>query len=346
MPTKSNSLAAKIKAAMEERDFLPSVVAFNTGLSRKKLRMFLDGLTELPSREIDKVLEFLDLNIATGNSEQKHWRNFTVNTVLFEAVSNDLDGHSLAYISDGENASGTLVTIGDREFIATAAHTIPLSRTSLILIGQGQHPLNRDDIKIVASGRMRGDNPDVGYIELEPGTTSRLGRVPLSIDRLCDAGPGQPGRIAFLYGCPFALIKNAVNPKRREKIIGIHSFTYPNSTMAVEEWPTVPRDAEPPRRSVDLFIPYDVTAETIVDRGGSGNRLPNPEGASGGGICQGIGPKKDGVWHVGKVKLIAIQSSWDKKRKYIRGVQIKQWVRLIEKDYPDLKKHLHQIPKP
>jgi len=124
----------------------------------------------------------------------------------------------------------------------------------------------------------------------------------------------------------------------------VHSFTYPNSVLAVDEWPTVPNDAVPPKRTVDLFIPYDVTEEMIVDRRGSGNRLPNPKGASGGGIWQGTGPLKGSLWHVGKVKLIAIQSGWDEKRKYIRGVQIKQWVRLIERDYPDLRE-LPQIQR-
>jgi hypothetical protein len=325
---------------MKERNCAISAVASNTGLSRHKLAGFLAGSSALRSAELDKVLDFLDLATSPTETEQKRSHNYAVNTLQFDTISNDLVRHSLAYIADGENASGTLVAIGVREFIATTAHTLSPSLKSLVLIGHGLHPLNRDDIKIVKAGRAKGGNPDVAYIELEPGTIKTLGREAIDVGRLCDVGPGQPGRMAFLYGCPHALIKNAVNHKRREAIIGFHSFTYPNAVLAVDEWPAVPKDAVPPKRSVDLFIPYDVTEEMIVIRPVRGNRLPNPKGASGGGIWQGVGPLKGAVWHVDKVKLVAIQSSWDEQRKYIRGVQIKQWVRLIERDYPDLRPRL------
>lgn len=344
MPAKPTTLANRIKRRMKDRRYAPSAVAFNAGVSRKRLNGFLDGSMPLLGPQLDKVLEFLDLGVTPADAERRQWKNHAVNTVQFDAISADMVKHSLAYIADGENASGTFVAIGGREFIATAAHTVPPSRPSLVLIGQGLHPVKRDDIKIVAAGRMKGGTPDVGYIEIEPGTTKQLGREPIGVDRLCDAGPGRSGRIAFLYGCPYALIRKGVNHKLQQAIIGIHSFTYPNSVLAVDEWPTVQRNAETPKRAVDLFIPYDVTEEMIVSHR-FGNRLPDPKGASGGGIWQGTGPVKGGVWHVGKVKLIAIQSSWDEKRKYVRGIQIKHWIRLIERDYPDLQSELSKIQK-
>lgn len=327
---------------MKQHAFAASAVAFHTGVSRGKLNRFLGGTAALKIAEVERLLEFLDLGKTAEDIEKKHRRNYIVNTAQFEAVSQNLVSHSLAYIADGENASGTFVAIGGREFIATAAHTISPSRPSLKLIGDGIHPVERNDIKIVAAGRARGANPDVGYIEIAAGTASQLGRSPIELDRICDSGPGQAGRIAFLYGNPFALVERFVNHKAKQRIIGIHSFTYPNATLAYDEWPTVPRDAEAPRKSVDLFIPYDVTEDMIVDRG-HGTRLPNPRGASGGGIWQGIGPINDGLWHAEKIKLIAIQSNWDEERKYIRGVQIKHWLRLVEEDYPDLRKELGKV---
>ncbi len=341
MAVKSKTPTDKIKAALRLTRFPLSVVEFNTDVDRKKLRRFLNGETTLRSAEVEKVLAFFHIGLDPATREQTEWKNFAVNQVQSNAVVQDLINHSLAYLADGELASGTFVAIGRREFIATAAHTLPRTCTSLNLIGKGTNPLKREDIKVVAANRTKGGNPDVGYIEIEPGTTKQLGRVTIGVDRLCDVGPGQPGRTAFLYGCPFALTKHAVDHKRRETIIGIHSFTYPNCTLATDEWPSVPRSAQPSNKNIDLFIRYDVTEEMI----GHGNRLPNPEGASGGGIWQGTGPVKGAVWHVGKVKLIAIQSAWDEKRKYIRGVQIKHWIRLIERDYPDLQPHVSKIHK-
>jgi len=197
MPAKSKSLVARITAVMKERHFAPSAVAFNTGLSRNKLNGFLSGTSALRSKELDKVLDFLDLATSPVETEQKRWHSFAINTYQFDAISDALVRHSLAYIADGENASGTLVAIGDREFIATTAHTISPSLRSLVLIGHGFHPLKRDDIKIVKAGRAKGGEPDVAYIELEPGTTKRLGRESIGVDRICDAGPGQPGRLSF-----------------------------------------------------------------------------------------------------------------------------------------------------
>jgi hypothetical protein len=212
------------------------------------------------------------------------------------------------------------------------------------LIGDGYHPLKRDDVKVVNAGRSLGGVPDVGFIEIEQGATAKLGRVPIGVDRLCDAGPGQAGRMAFLYGFPTKLIKHAINHKRREKLFAMQSFTYTNVTFALEEWPEVPKADLPPLRSRDLFIPYDVKEE-MAARGGNDSHLPNPEGASGGGIWQGTGDKRE-LWHPDKVKLIAIQSTWHEERKYVRGVQIKHWVRLIERHYPDLKRHIGRLATP
>jgi hypothetical protein len=179
----------------------------------------------------------------------------------------------------------------------------------------------------------------VGYIEVEPGTAKKLGRSPITLDRIHDGRTGQAGRMAYLFGCPTALAKRGVNHQAKTIVAAIQSLTYPSAVLAPDEWPKLPKKFPPARKSADLFMTYDRTEEMVVE-GKRGGNLPNPVGASGGGIWQMTGPKDDGVWHVGKVKLIAIQSAWDEKLKYIRGVQVRHWLKLVSRDYPDLRSSL------
>jgi hypothetical protein len=65
-------------------------------------------------------------------------------------------------------------------------------------------------------------------------------------------------------------------------------------------------------------------------------RLGDAPGLSGGGIWdQGLAPGE--VWTPGSARLIAIQCSWHPTKRYVRGTLLRHWVRLISRDYPDLR---------
>ena len=175
------------------------------------------------------------------------------------------------------------------------------------------------------------------------------------MNRVCNRC--HAGRQAYLFGFPFDLVEKVKNRAKQEIEIGVSSISYPSPMLAFEEWPKVAADVaadvQAPRRNIDVFMKYDASQEMRlvgVKTRKIHNRLPSPKGASGGGIWQGTGPRKwhvsgprKTIWHVGKVKLIAIQSAWDKDRKYIRGVQIRHWIELIARDYPDLRKQLSEF---
>jgi len=67
----------------------------------------------------------------------------------------------------------------------------------------------------------------------------------------------------------------------------------------------------------------------------------HPGGYSGGGIWDQHF-STEGVWTPGKATLFGMQSSWSESERYVRGVQIAHWLRLIHQHYPELQTQLEQ----
>ncbi len=331
--------------ALSEAAFPISAIALETGISRRRLRQFRDSTHTLDRREKARLAQFL---VRPENSFDP------LNEAKFDAVARNLVKHSVAYVIrqasksfEATVASGTLVRLGGRLFVATAAHTIPSKPIRTIVFqGDGENRIEGVNVDIMRHGKSAHDHPDVGYFELANSSLKALSREPIELARLSTKRGGTAGRVAFLFGYPSVWAKPVISRRRRTATIPLRSIFFANFLLARDEWPDIPQGDCPSNWLVDVFMAYP-DDEMVVTTDESetripqviGNKLPSPNGTSGGGIWQGT-PRRDGLWSAESVKLVAVQSSWLPRQRYTRGVQVHHWLRLIHDEYPDLRDEL------
>lgn len=304
---------------------------------------FCDGAPALTHAEIGKVG-------ALVLSPWSDTRAKLINDTKINAVSKGLSQHSVAYLTGKHRraekrdvASGTLIAIGHRVFVVTAGHTIAEQPTRVITLVGARHRKEAFESEIIRSGKRPDNRPDVGYVEVPTDLPRTLDREPIDLSRVSKRRSGTPGQVAFLFGYPAVWASPDFDHRRRVATVPLRSMTYPNVLLARDEWPSLDADASRASRLCDLFMAYSIEEElkltqderrpqlpeTVADR------VPSPVGASGGGIWQNT-PRRRGVWYA-DLTLIGIQSAWSKPNRYIRGVQVFHWLKLIHDDYPDLR---------
>ena len=121
---------------------------------------------------------------------------------------------------------------------------------------------------------------------------------------------------------------------------------YTNAPMPPKAWPELKPPDEPTAESTDIFLGYDQEDKIWKSRRTEGEaKLTDPDGTSGGGWWQGVNCEGK-IWQAESVHLIGIQSSWHKKKKYIRGCQIHHWLKLLYENEPELRETLRrEFPK-
>jgi hypothetical protein len=246
---------------------------------------------------------------------------------------------SVAFFTSDEGdrlllASGTLVSIGDRLFIATASHAVPDTPDNEIWVLHTEPRLSITPRgSVLKKGRYPKDNPDVGFLELGAdagGDHLRESACPL--EPLAVVGVGRPKRPTLLVGSPKEYLKK--KQVGEPGAIGLEPVMigYLAVPVQVSEWPD---DLElDPSRHIVLEYPY--TLGQRLDSGAS-IMLPHPEGMSGGGIWD-CGFEDDVFWTKQSAKLIGIQSGWCAEAPRISyAIQIIHWLRLVHDHYPDLR---------
>lgn len=257
-----------------------------------------------------------------------------------------IDGNRLTLIKfivtlidrrDMGNGSGTLVQIGEHLFIATAKHVIPSDPNGRIW------PMTRN-IRHEADGfpayKRVGKHPsyDLGYLEVHPeGVTKYFGeREFCTLKNIALRGCGRQNFAVIAVGAPAEHAK-ITRDDAKTATYKANVMTYWTVPLMPDEWPTVPADAEPASTGVDIFLNYP--KEEVTEDGVIPTALPHPGGMSGGGFWDQEMIKGE-LWDPNAIKLMGIQSRWDEDGRYLRGVQIVHWLRLIYRDFPDLRETL------
>jgi hypothetical protein len=238
------------------------------------------------------------------------------------------------------NGSGTLIQILGRVFICTAGHVIPSNPTGRIwpLLRQIRH--EGDGFPAYASF---GRHPelDVGYLEIHPDAIEKYfgGDTFTTIDHIAVRGSGRPQHSVLVVGAP-AAHREITRDSRTEMTYKANVMTYWTVPLSVSEWPVVPVVNRPPDESVDIFLNYPKDEAISADGRGPVD-LPNPEGVSGGGIWdQEFNAGR--VWDPSAIKLVGIQVAWNEQERYLRGIQIRHWLRLLYRDIPSLRPVLQE----
>ncbi|HQZ65733.1 MAG TPA: hypothetical protein PLY87_11680 [Planctomycetaceae bacterium] len=335
----------------------PSVIAFSAGLDRSRIRAYLAG-------DVEALLEAERSTLREKVIVPEHKRSANVQeqSAVIDGAGEFLRKHSVLfhYEKGGarQTASGSLVEIGGKLFVATARHTIPNGTQMLEFVGanvtyieasEEKVPGKRDwkgraDIKVLKGGRH--ERLDVGFIEIDPFALNVLKHESISLSSV-SVGAQQYGRTAFVFGYPFEL-ERIGKLSETERILHAMSLTYSNPVLAPEEWPEVPSDDRQPEEHIDCLMRYsrDDQFKSIVPIGRNRNYhsvqlpelLPAVFGMSGGGFWQRWTPIADSqLWLACDYKLFAIQSSWSERGQYIRGIQIRHWLDLVSESYPELK---------
>ena len=274
-------------------------------------------------------------------------------TQIVRAVGKDLSLCTMAYINlrDGTGASGVLVEIEGRLFVATTAHSIPSNPAGeLSFIGSVPTPATENIPPIRNYKRGNSYECDVAYIELDRSfADERFGKRPIPLSRIKPVGTGHPTHWTMVCGFPTSEIRTIHDARTREATQLFTSQAWSNNILPPENWGAVPRSREmrPPHPDFDVIIPYNRDDE-IVSCGQihSSANLSDPHGMSGGGVWQPIVPTNSALWTVERYCLIAIQSGWPEQSRYLQSTQIIHWLRLLWNHQPELRPVLsHEFPQ-
>jgi hypothetical protein len=120
--------------------------------------------------------------------------------------------------------------------------------------------------------------------------------------------------------------------------IGARVLFYWTVPPRVSDWPVVSTD--PLDIANDFIVDYP-TDDQMKAEGFPSINLPHPGGISGGGIWD-QGFESETLWAPQKSRLIAIQSRWCSKQRYLRAIQVHHWLRLLHRDFPDLRQPIEE----
>ncbi|HDY64797.1 MAG TPA: serine protease [Phycisphaerae bacterium] len=232
--------------------------------------------------------------------------------------------------------SGVLIKLGQKYFIATAAHVIPEKHSIEIVPVPGKSPIHRFQL------RGACEKNDVGFLELLPGDENNL-RDEAFTECACMASTIDltSEYDVLVVGYP---VDYHFETQSQETICDASTFR--TIIIPQKKWPKLTEiDPERPiNKNTDIFLDYDPlngvigfpTNESSLDLVHHPDSTPpKPEGMSGGGIWSYSGKtlKNSGIWSPGSY-LLGIETSFFSKKKLMRGVRISAWCDLIRSHYP------------
>lgn len=280
-------------------------------------------------------------------SEKKHSLRIVDEAAV--AVGRHIFQHTVCFVDreKSEVASGTLVKIGCRLLVATAGHCVPPSPSGrLWFVRRTMHPENGPTLAILSHAKIAFDGMDVGVLELDAQSAPDfLQQSPISLDQIADLGAGRDGRPAILVGSRAADVTTSHDSSGTP----VHRFdTSPFIGIGIGDgsWPEIPEDAwsndigTNPDTDRDVLLEYHQDDGFEIDTQ-TNKDLGHPGGMSGGGIWdQGFYEKE--TWSPDRARLMGIQTHRFRHHPYLRGIQIRHWLRLVHSVFPDLRPQLEE----
>jgi hypothetical protein len=234
-----------------------------------------------------------------------------------------------------ENGSGTLFKFGSRYFIATAAHCIKRLDLSNIRIAYCESKYS-DRFTLVRKGTLggeKGDPYDVGYLELDKRVVDCTPAEFLTLDQVTlEHDPVES--LVFLFGFPSEIVpKDEVTKQRRFRLryLGLQTL------MAKP-------DSLPGFVNQDTDLVLMCSEEGVSGHNRKRHLVPNPEGISGGGIWIYNPNLASPLIGAHNARFIGIQKSWSKPQRLVVGNKAISLLRLLWRDYPELREILNQNP--
>lgn len=265
------------------------------------------------------------------------------------AVGHSVLNSTVAYINikSREIASGVLIDIENRIFLATAAHALPQNPIgNLSFVGNKSTRLDENIPSILSFGKEEQHKlRDVGFVELEPAfIETNCGKSPIPLSRIYPCQTGHESHWTCVGGYPGDEVRNIDDNMKRTRTKLFTMQCWSNKILAPSQWGVLEGKAsrEPDER-LDVFIPYP-REEDFKSLGPLEHQKPNhlckPFGMSGGGYWQPNSSLKRSIFTPDYYSLIAIQSHWWIPERYLQATQIIHWLRLLWKCQPKLREIL------
>lgn len=278
-----------------------------------------------------------------------------MNTEIEQIMGQGLAEHARQFtyclIDDtGETKVGTAVAIqlGDRFFLATAAHLVENAR--------GIKALVREQVSFDVSDFVAKhyDNQfDVGLLEISSSDSHCFEFLPQN--KICETIEEEQKLRIMVVGFPGQFCKSAkpinLTAENLFRVVRVRceSITFNTHLLPRSEWPS---DGLPDEHGMykqlidgcDMIIDYQpehkirpFTPKTtgIVNPPVECSSL-DPRGISGGGIWLAqTAENKEGIIH-SDTRLIGLQLGWHQTKNWLRGIRVGAWLDLVRDKYPDL----------
>lgn len=215
--------------------------------------------------------------------------------------------------------SGTCIRIANTYLIATAGHNLNgLALDQIELLPRGD---NIEAPLPIVAGRFR-TSPDVGWLEVD---SAAIRRSSIKAVDICQLSPlideGRSQVVVLVQGYPSERVKTVAKSFKRPHVEsdGLLSLVIP------------PQERSGVVPSVDFAIeypPWDGSVDQLP--------LPEPPGASGGGVWQVPIFDNHAIWTPEQSCLLGVVESWQAKSKELFCVRIEQWLSVVRQDRPEL----------
>jgi hypothetical protein len=274
----------------------------------------------------------------------EHPRRIELHQEASRAVAWHLFQFTLAmrYRADCEDkiATGVLVDIGERHFLATAGHVLNATTPKHTRFVSKAHNLSAPlNVEMLNVQRREFEDVDVGFIELaDCEAYHALEAAALTLDRVIDAKTGDPNRQTRVYGYPVAALRFT-----DAGVCKLHNVSLTTKPVPPQLWESIADETRHPDVSNDIVLSFDRSDDFWCDGPDEvkGDAPPEPFGMSGGGCWQGtFDAESAGIWSPDNVCLYGIQSQWPERGRFLRAVQIAHWLRLVADSNNDLNEEL------
>ena len=237
--------------------------------------------------------------------------------------------------------TGVCIKIRTHYFIATAAHVLKPDEEIHVI---SKPPFKEIDPFLISPIHVGTDeNVDVAFLEIEESIALELQTEFLELkDLLAQTGPLDD--LVFIAGFPteYARLYSQENQVRIEPLFFSGIPINPTGNPAGVENLEYPTSANPEDHIIVHWSEEQNTDGSIIDYDSKVSydlgrtKMPKPHGISGGGIWAMDIIKAEGIWQSNQAKLVAIQTHWNEKKRYVKGTRIHHWLALIRENYDDL----------
>lgn len=271
----------------------------------------------------------IELARASGVASAAHLYDYTVAYKFIHA-----DGSE-------KGASGTVVQIGQHTLVATVAHAVPSSLSSIKLIRRS--PVLAPEISggILQRFARGPDSIDVAALVLEPGLIDKIHLIAAPIEKLADAQNGSSSTKARLIGYPSGYV---VENYPMTNANGVFGLSYGCEPVEPERWVHITNRKTRLDASKHIVVEYHNDVVELEKPEPLESGLPSPFGMSGGGLWQfPHRTAKNEIWTPDRHRLIGIQSGWLQDKGFLIITQVIHWLRLVADAIPDTKDELYEL---